>query len=72
MQRVFDEANIIECIIEENDLMAFLLSQDIDDNGEAIFPFNDLVDIIINALPEYAFADYEGQFKSSEVIKKNT
>lgn len=70
MQRVFDEANIIECIIEENDLMAFLLSQDIDDNGEAIFPFNDLVDIIINALPEYAFADYEGQFKSSEVIKK--
>lgn len=70
MQRVFDQTNIIECIIEEEDLMAFLLRQDINDKGEKYFPFTNLAQIIIDALPEYAFADYEKPIKPLEYMKK--
>ena len=42
MQKVFDQANIIECVIDEEELMAFLRRQDINDAGEKCFPFNSL------------------------------
>ena len=37
MSRVFDQANIIECVIDEEELIAFLLRQDINDAGEKYF-----------------------------------
>lgn len=70
MQKVFDHANIIECVIDEEELMAFLLRQDINDEGEKYFPFKDLVEIIIDVLPEYAFADYEQPIKPELYMKK--
>ena len=70
MQRVFDHANIIECVIDEEELMAFLLRQDINDDGEKYFPFKDLAEIIIDVLPEYAFADYEQPIKPLLYMKK--
>lgn len=70
MQRVFDQANIIECVIDEEELMAFLLRQDIDDEGKKYFPFKNLAEIIIDALPEYAFADYEQPIEPLLYMKK--
>lgn len=70
MQRVFDQANIIECVINEEELMAFLLRQDVNDVGEKYFPFKDLAQTIIDVLPEYAFADYEQPIKPHLYMKK--
>lgn len=70
MQKVFDHANIIECVIDEEELMAFLLRQDINDEGKKYFPFKDLAEIIIDVLPEYAFADYEQPIKPELYLKK--
>ena len=70
MPKVFDQANIIECVIDEDELMAFLLRQDINDAGEKYFPFNDLAQIIMDVLPEYACADYEKPIKSHLYMKK--
>ena len=50
MSRVFDQANIIECVIDEEELIAFLLRQDINDAGEKYFPFNES-NPYINCLP---------------------
>ena len=47
MQRVFDQANIIECVINEEELMAFLLRQDVNDVGEKYFPFKDLARLLL-------------------------
>ena len=70
MPKVFDQANIIECVIDEDELMAFLLRQDINDAGEKYFPFNDLAQIIMDVLPEYAFADYEQPIEPHLYMKK--
>lgn len=70
MQKVFDHAKIIECVIDEEELMAFLLRQDINDEGEKYFPFEDLAEIIIDVLPEYAFADYEQPIEPKLYMKK--
>ena len=70
MPRIFDHANIIECVIEEDELMAFLLRQDINDAGEKYFPFEDLAQIIMDVLPEYAFADYEQPVMPHLYMKK--
>lgn len=70
MQKIFDHANIIECVIDEDELMAFLLRQDIDNEGNKYFPFRDLAGIIIDVLPEYAFADYEQPIKPQLYMKK--
>lgn len=70
MPKVFDQANIIECVIEEDELMAFLLRQDINDDGEKYFPFMDLVQTIMDVLPEYAFADNEQPIKPHLYMKK--
>lgn len=70
MQKIFDHANIIECVIDEDELMAFLLRQDIDNEGNKYFPFKDLAGIIIDVLPEYAFADYEQPIKPQLYMKK--
>lgn len=70
MPKVFDQANIIECVIEEDELMAFLLRQDINDDGEKYFPFMDLAQTIMDVLPEYAFADNEQPIKPHLYMKK--
>ena len=70
MPRVFDQANIIECVIEEDELMAFLLRQDINDDGEKYFPFKDLAQTIMDVLPEYAFADNEHPIEPHMFMKK--
>lgn len=70
MQKIFDHANIIECVIDEDELMAFLLRQDINNEGNKYFPFKDLAGIIIDVLPEYAFADYEQPIKPQLYMKK--
>lgn len=70
MPRVFDQANIIECVIDEDELMAFLLRQDINDDGEKYFPFMDLAQTIMDVLPEYAFADNEQPIKPHLYMKK--
>ena len=70
MPKVFDQANIIECVIEEDELMAFLLRQDINDDGEKYFPFMDLTQTIMDVLPEYAFADNEQPIEPHLYMKK--
>ena len=70
MPKVFDQANISECVIEEDEFMAFLLRQDINDDGEKYFPFMDLVQTIMDVLPEYAFADNEQPIKPHLYMKK--
>lgn len=70
MPRIFDQANIIECVIDEDELMAFLLRQDINDDGEKYFPFMDLAQTIMDVLPEYAFADNEQPIKPHLYMKK--
>lgn len=58
MPKVFDKGNIIVCTIDENDLMTFLTPLDIDDKGNLIYPYDEIGKLIMNVLPEYAFADY--------------
>lgn len=59
MARLFDTGNIIECIVDENDLSSFMFRPDIDDAGKRIYPDKEISDILMNALPEYVFANYE-------------
>lgn len=60
MMRVFDKKNIILAKIQESDLNSFLINMDIDDNGNPIYPLDELTRAIINTVPEYVFAQYEG------------
>lgn len=57
--RVFDKANLIEVTIDEEDLMSFLVKMDIDDNGKAKYPDDDLARLVLSVLPEYVFAWHE-------------
>lgn len=68
MAKIFDKGNIIICTIEESDLMAFLTPLDIDDAGNAIYPYNQIGELIMNTLPEYAFADYLDHLSIQEAM----
>ena len=46
--------------VEEDDLMSFLLKNDIDDNALPLYPLDLLTEEIMSVIPEYAYADYEG------------
>ena len=60
MSKTFDVYNIIMVKVEEDDLMSFLLKNDIDDNAQPIYPLELLTEEIMSVIPEYAYADYEG------------
>ncbi len=59
MARLFDTGNIIECIVDENDLSSFMFRPDINDVGNRVYPDKEISNILMNALPEYVFANYE-------------
>ncbi len=59
MARLFDTGNIIECIVDEKDLSSFMFRTDINDEGKRIYPDKEISDVLMNALPEYVFANYE-------------
>lgn len=59
MTRLFDTGNIIECVVDEVDLLSLMLKLDIDDQGNWVYPDKGIVDVIFNALPEYVFAHHE-------------
>lgn len=59
MARLFDTGNIIECIVDEDDLSSFMFRTDINDAGNRIYPDKEISDVLMNALPEYVFANYE-------------
>ena len=40
--------------------MSFLLKNDIDDDAQSIYPLELLTEEIMSVIPEYAYADYEG------------
>ncbi len=60
MTRLFDKRNVILAKIQENDLNSFLINMDIDDNGYPLYPLGAFTQAIINTVPEYVFAQYEG------------
>ena len=60
MSKTFDVYNIIMVKVEEDDLMSFLLKNDIDDDAQPIYPLELLTEEIMSVIPEYAYADYEG------------
>ncbi|MCR4678930.1 MAG: DUF1837 domain-containing protein [Lachnospiraceae bacterium] len=55
--RIFDKKNVILTRIDEADLNSFLVDMDID-GGKPICLMKDFEEAIINAIPEYVFAQY--------------
>lgn len=71
MTRVFDKKNIILLKIDENDLTSFLIDMDIDDNGNPYYPLTELASSIMNAIPEYVYANYENpEIPQTDVVDK--
>lgn len=69
MTRLFDTGNIIECVVDEADLLSLMLKLDIDDQGNWVYPDKEIVDVIFNALPEYVFANHEEINTTNAYIK---
>lgn len=67
MEKLFDQGNIIICPINEDDLMGFLTKLDIDDAGNPIYPYDEICDVVMSALPDYAFAGYAGPINMSNI-----
>lgn len=59
--RLFDTQNVILLKVNEDDLLSFLVDTDLLDTGGYDWRINDLIDAIINVVPEYVFADYIGE-----------
>jgi hypothetical protein len=59
--RQFDKRNVISIKINEDDFNSFLIGMDIDDNGSPLYRLEDFSKSIINAIPEYVFAEYESE-----------
>ena len=71
MSKTFDYNNIIMVEVNEDDLMSFLLKMDIDDEGKPLYPLEIFSEEIINTIPEYVFADYEGgSIPNHQAVKK--
>ncbi|WP_276840375.1 hypothetical protein [Anaerovibrio lipolyticus] len=71
MNKVFDKKNIILVSIDEEDLMSFLVDTDLMDDGKYDWRIDELVDEIIDVVPEYVFADYIGaNLPMTEAISK--
>lgn len=58
MKRIFDKKNIIIVKIQEKDLNSFLLKMDIDDNNNPYYPNSEFIEVLINAIPEFVFAQH--------------
>lgn len=69
MDRVFDTGKIIEVKFDKESLMSFLVRLDMDDHGNQIYPTDKLADVIMRALPQYAFA-YNDQIDNINAISK--
>ena len=71
MTRFFDQKNIILAQVQEKDLNSFLVSFDIDDNGNLLYQLDKFTEAIINVIPEYVFASYEDpNIPQHQVIEK--
>ena len=57
--RIFDKKHVIISRIQEEDLNSFLLDLDIGEDGQPYYPLNEFANSIMNAIPEYVFAQYE-------------
>ncbi len=57
-EKFFDTRNIILLKISEDDLNSFIVDLDIANDGNPYYPLDELASSIINALPEYVFAQY--------------
>lgn len=58
--RVFDKQNVILLKVDESDLNSFLVDMDLDDSGQYVFQLEALANAIIETIPEYVYADYQG------------
>ena len=67
MDKIFDKYNLLITEVDEKDLLSFLIKMDIDDNGNPTFPLDLLSEEIMNVIPEYVFAEYQG----TEITKQN-
>ena len=71
MTRFFEKRNIILAKIQESDLNSFLINMDIDDNGNPIYPLDEFTRAVLNTVPEYVFAQYEGPgIPQTDVVDK--
>lgn len=71
MARTFDRNNIILVRVDESDFNTFLIDMDIDDDGEPLYLIDDLTKAIINAIPEYVFANYENpEVPQTDMVEK--
>ncbi|MCI5873843.1 MAG: DUF1837 domain-containing protein [Roseburia sp.] len=59
-ERIFDKKNVILLKINEDELNSFLVDMDIGDDGKPKYRLDDFTRAIINTIPEYVFAEYEG------------
>ena len=55
MTRFFDQKNIILAQVEEKDLNSFLVSFDIDDEGNLLYQLDKFTEAIINVIPTENF-----------------
>ena len=71
MSKIFDTNNIILLKVDEADLTSFLLKMDVDDDGQPLFPLEQLTEEIIEVIPEYVFAEYENpNIPQTQAIRK--
>lgn len=62
-------SQVIILKIEEDDLNALLLNSDIDDDGKNRYMYEEFVEVIINNVPEYAFAFHEDYSNTSNIVE---
>lgn len=60
MGRLFDTKNVVVARISEDDLNSFTIDTDIDDNGQYRYMLEEFARAVMNTIPEYVFAHYEG------------
>ncbi|MCJ8006513.1 Hachiman antiphage defense system protein HamA [Lederbergia wuyishanensis] len=57
---VFGSENVIINNISEAKLSTYFVGFDLDDNNDSVYRLNELVDILIDVIPEFAFGFHEG------------
>ncbi len=61
MTRIFDKKNVVVVRIQEEDLNSFTIDTDLSENGQYRYMLDEFARAVINTIPEYVFAHYEGE-----------
>lgn len=71
MERIFDKKNVILLKFDEADLNSFLIDIDLNDDGVYCYMLEEFVKELINVVPEYVYAQYEGtEINSINAVEK--